>query len=143
MEIAQSAGFVAFGTKKWELLRRIDDLRAGASVPVLMYPSHEEDAPAKDSFLVCWFGWYVGHVQSRGGAHPLGMKHRPPTTSHYESDNKGYWAAFWHGEGLRELPKERQLPIGKIGTIKGGWRKDAPPRGPELVALPDILSNED
>lgn len=134
-EVAQRTGFVAFGTRRWELLRKIDELREGAPVPVLIYPSHE-DVPAKDS---CWFSWYVGHEQSRGSAHPLDMKHRSPTA---EDDTRD-WAAFWHVEGLRELPKEKQLPISKIGTIKGGWRKDAPPRGPELVALPEILSYED
>lgn len=140
-EVAQQTGFVAFGTKKWELLRKIDDLSGGLPVPALIYPSHE-GVPAKESFLVCWFGWYVGHAESRGGAHPSGMKHRPPTTAQSPGDNTGHWAAFWHVEGLRELPKEKQMPIGKIGTVKGGWRKDAPPRGPELVALPEILSDE-
>lgn len=52
-------------------------------------------------------------------------------------------AAFWRVAGLRELPKEKWLPIGKIGTIKDGWREDAPPRGPELVALPESLSYEE
>ena len=67
----------------------------------------------------------------------------PPTTAQYPDDNKGHWAAFWHVEGLRELPKEKRLRISKIGSIKEGWRKNAPPRGPELVALPELLSYED
>jgi hypothetical protein len=140
-DIAAREGFVAFGTRKWELLRKLDELREGAPVPALIYPSHE-DVLAKDSFVVCWFGWYIGHEQSRHGAHPLEMKHRPPTTAQYPSDNRGHWAAFWHVRGLRELPKEKHVQIGKIGTVKGGWRKDAPPRGPELVALPETLSYE-
>lgn len=141
-EVSKHKGFVAFGTRKWELLRKLDVMCEGAPVPVLIYPSHE-DVPAKESFLVCWFGWYVGHVDGVMGQHPLGMNHRPPTTAQYPDDNKGHWAAFWHVEGLCELPKEKRLPISKIGTIKDGWRKNAPPRGPELVALPEILSYED
>jgi hypothetical protein len=141
-EIGACVGFVAFGTRKWELLRKLDEMREGARVAALIYPSRE-DVPAKDSFLVSWFGWYVGSVEVPSGRHPLGMKHRPPTTAQYPTDNKGHWAAFWHVEQLRELTKEKEVPIGKIGMVKGGWRKDAPPRGPELVALPDILSCEE
>jgi hypothetical protein len=27
-----------------------------------------------------------------------------------------------------------------IQTAKGGWRKDKPPRGPELVAMPSTIN---
>jgi hypothetical protein len=140
-EVEANKGFVAFGTRKWELLRLIDDRRGNSAVPVLIYPSHE-DIPAKDSFVVSWFGWYIGHVDAPNGRHPSGMEYRPASTSKYPNDNQGYWAAFWHVRGLRRLTKERCLAIGKVGTIKGGWRKDSPPRGPELVALPEVLSEE-
>jgi hypothetical protein len=140
--IAATQGFVAFGTRKWELLRKLDEMRQGAPVPALIYPSHEDD-PAKLTYSVCWYGWYDGSAETTSGQHPLGMKHRPPTTAQYPSDNLGHWAAFWHVKGLRELPKEKHIAIGKLGTIKGGWRKNAPPRGPELVALPEILSHEE
>lgn len=90
-----------------------------------------------------WFGWYVGHIDGKNGAHPDGKRYRPATTFQYPADNKGYWASFWHLAGLRKLPKEKQITIGKIAGYTGGWRKDAPPRGPELVTLPDLLSNEE
>jgi hypothetical protein len=140
--VAAKEGFVAFGSMKWEFFRRVDELRHGRKVPVLLYPSHE-DVPAKLSYLVAWFGWYTGHVDSVGGAHPLGMRHRPPTTGQYNSDNIGHWAVFWHVAGLRKWPKERHRPISEIETVKGGWRMNAPPRGPELVAAPYDLSNEE
>jgi len=140
MVVAAETGFVAYGTRKWELLREVDNRREGDPVPVLIYPSHE-DVPARDTFVVTWFGWYTGHVDSKNGAHPQGMTHRPETTAQYAADNKGLWAAFWHVESLRRLPPDKRLPISKIGTIAGGWRKNAPPRGPELVALPEILES--
>ena len=140
-EIGTREGFVVFGTRKWELLRKLDELRGGAPVPALIYPSHE-DTPAKLSYVVCWYGWYVGSVETANGQHPLDMKHRPPTTANYIGDNRGHWAAFWHVEGLRQLPKTRHVPIGKLGTIKGGWRKNAPPLGPELVEFPELLADE-
>lgn len=134
-DIARKTGFVAFGSRKWELFRQIDELRSGAPVPVLIYPSHE-DMAVKVSFIVSWVGWYIGCEESGSGRHSRGMSHRPPTTEQYGSDNQGHWAVFWHVRDLRELPIEQQLPISAIQTVKGGWRTSAPPRGPELVATP-------
>jgi len=135
--VCHEQGSVAFGTMKWELFRQIDELREGSRVAALIYPSHDENLPAKDSFIVSWFGWYTHSVESKGGAHPEGMKFRPPTAA-----VDGQWAIFWHVAGLRELPQSKQLPIRKIQGFKGGWRKNAPPRGPELVTLPELLSYE-
>src|SRR5690606_29577888 len=112
-DVATAEGFVAFGSMKWELFRRVDALRGGQEVPVLIYPSHE-GAPAKLSFVVSWFGWYIGHVDSVGGSHPDNMKHRPPTTGHFPPDNSGHWAVFWHVTRLRQLSKELRMPIGDI-----------------------------
>lgn len=137
-EIARNTGFVAFGSRKWELFRKVDELRSGARVPVLIYPSLEE-VPAKDSFIVSWVGWYVGSEESGSGKHSKGMAHRPPTTGQYTPDNHGHWAVFWHVCDLRELRAAQPLPISAIQTVKGGWRKSAPPRGPELVATPSTL----
>lgn len=140
--VARREGLVAYGTMKWELLGKVDGMRKGARVAVLMYPSHE-DVPAKDSFVVSWFGWYEGSVYSVNGAHPDGMKYRPQSTAKYPADNRGHWAAFWHVKNLRALSADKQISIGKIQGYKGGWRKDKPPRGPELVTLPEKLSYED
>ncbi|MBX4863814.1 hypothetical protein HJA86_28450 [Rhizobium bangladeshense] len=137
--IAEAEGFVAFGSRKWELFRKVDELRDGAAVPVLIYPSHE-DVPVKDSFIVSWFGLYVGAQESGNGTHPLGMKHRPPTTGQYGADNKGHWAVFWHVKDLAELTHSQKMPISALQTVKGGWRKDKPPRGPELVAMPSTIN---
>jgi hypothetical protein len=137
-EISGNTGFVAFGSRKWELFRKVDELRADQRVPVLIYPSHE-DVPAKDSFIVSWVGWYVGCEESGNGKHSNGMLHRPPTTGQYSSDNQGHWAVFWHVSELCELAAAQRLAISAIQTVKGGWRKSSPPRGPELVATPSTL----
>lgn len=140
--IDETTGFVAFGTNKWELFQKIDSLKGHARTAVLIYPSWGTEL-VDTGFKVSWFGWYHGHTHSKGGAHPDGLTHRPPTTSSYPKDNAGHWAAFWHIKRLRRLPKEKQISISKIATIKDGWRKNAPPHGPELVALPELLSYED
>lgn len=137
-QIAHDTGFVAIGSRKWELFRQIDDMRAGSPVPVLIYPSHE-DVPAKASFVVSWKGWYVGSEEASRGRHSAGMKHRPPTTGQHEGDNHGHWAVFWHIQNLIELPLAQRVAISSIQTVKGGWRKAAPPRGPELVAQPSTI----
>lgn len=141
LEVQSHEPFVAYGTRKWELFQQVDALREGRRVPMLLYPSHE-DTQAKATFIVSWFGWYIGQEYSKGGAHSQGMKYRPESTAKYSNDNRGYWASFWHVAGLRELPSDKRLPIGKIQGFKGGWRKTAPPRGPELVTLPELLSYE-
>jgi hypothetical protein len=141
LDVAAIHDKVAYGTRKWELFRQVEALREGQPVAMLIYPSHEDEL-AKSNFIVSWFGWYVSSIDGIGGAHPEGMKYRPPSTAAYPSDNKGHWANFWHVKGLRELPPDKRLPIGKIQGFKGGWRKTAPPRGPELVTLPELLSYE-
>jgi hypothetical protein len=112
-EVAQREGFVAFGTTCWELLRDLDVLREGSRVPVLVYASHAEDGEGEAD--VTWAGWYVGSTESRGGAHPQGMKHRPPTTA---SDKAGHWAVFWHVTDLRELPPQCRQPIATLRNFK-------------------------
>lgn len=136
--IAAENGFVAFGSRKFELFRDIDERREGEPVPVLIYPSHEDD-PTKTSSLVSWVGWYIGSEETQNGRHSLGMKHRPPTTGQYATDNKGHWAVFWHVQKLSALPAADRFPISKLQTVKGGWRKDAPPRGPDIVAWPTFI----
>ena len=134
-KIARDKGFVAFGSRKFELFRKVDELRKGEPVPVLIYPSHEENG-FNGSYLVSWFGWYIDSEESDSGHHSQGMEHRPPTTAAYSDDNNGHWSVFWHVKNLTQLPKADWFPISKVQTIKGGWRKNAPPRGPELVDVP-------
>ena len=145
--IAEATGFVAFGTRKWELLRELntkrcdDDGLITGRVAVLIYASLDS-IPAQNSSIVSWFGWYDGSEETSNGAHSQKMKHRPPTTAAYPTDNRGHWAAFWHVRGLRELPLAKRKPVGEIARIVGGLRKNAAPHGPELVELPETLSYE-
>ena len=143
MEIVAQGDYVAFGTRKWELFRKLDGMREpGDRVRALIYPS-EEDVEVKLTFRVCWLGWYVGHIQTKSGAYPGdAKKHRPQSTEQYRGDRIGHWAAFWHVSDLHELPKKDQFPIGKIPRITGGLRANAAPRGPEIVGLPEALSHE-
>ena len=35
-KVSEQKGFVAFGTRKWEMLRKLDEMREGAPIPVLI-----------------------------------------------------------------------------------------------------------
>src|SRR4051812_17474328 len=94
LTVCSKQSFVAFGTRKWEFFANLDHRREGQRVAALIYPSHDEELPAKDSCVVSWFGWYTGSVASVGGAHPQGMKYRPSTTAQYDADNQGHWTTF-------------------------------------------------
>jgi hypothetical protein len=139
--VAKDTGYVAFGSMKWELFRDIDQRRGDAAVPVLIYPS-ADDSPTSLALRIAWCGLYIGSSESKGGAHVSGMRHRPSSTEKYAGDNKGHWAVFWHVSDLRRIEPAKQLPISALQTVKGGWRKNAPPRGPELVQVPDALRAE-
>lgn len=135
-EIADSEGFVAFGSMKWELFRQLDTIRNEQPVPVLIYPSHE-GVSAKLTFTIAWTGWYIGHVEAVGGAHPDGMKHRPKSMAKYANDVSGYWAVFWHVKDLKPLPEDEHQPISSLKShASSKYRLNAPPRGPEIVARP-------
>ena len=140
--VAETQGFVAFGTRKWQLLRQLNRMRCDVDgqvtgrVAVLIYQSQEDDQ-AQNSWVVSWFGWYAGSEETNTGAHSGKMQYRPPTTVSSPTDNVGHWSAYWHVSALRKLPLSKQQPIGKIGRIAGGLRKGAAPRGPELVELPN------
>lgn len=136
--VAAERGFVAFGSRKFELFRLIEERREGWPVPVLIYASHEEE-PVTLNSLISWVGWYIGSEETHSGRHSRGMEHRPATTADNPTDNLGYWAVFWHVERLQPLAVENRFPLSRLQTIAGGWRKDAPPRGPELVARPSFV----
>lgn len=140
LAVAQATGFVSFGSQKWELFREVDKLRLGADVPVLIYPSHERDE-AKVTFRVTWSAWYIGHTDdglTKREDEKTG--HRPPTTFGFPEDNSTGWAIFWRVRDLTPLAPERQCPIKELESFKTEyWRKNAPPRGPEIIARPNFI----
>ena len=143
LAVCSKEGSVAFSTRKWKFFRDLHERRDGQPVAALIYSSHDEDLPARDTFIASWFGWYVRSVDSRGGAHPDGMRFfRTPADPNHPPGNKGPWINYWHVKDLRELSKEKRLAIGKIQGFEDGWRKNVPPRGPELVTLSELLSYE-
>ena len=132
--VVKTQGRVAFGSRAWEVFRELDALRAGQSVDVYIYASRSDDSQLEAS----WHGRYIGHVESVGGAHPAGMKYRPPSTQKSPADNVGHWAIFWELDTLHELAPTERLRVSDFTGF--GKRKQYGigfvPEGPLLVEHP-------
>ncbi len=135
VDVCEAQGKVAFGSRAWEVFRQLDLERNGAPVDVYIYASMGRTA---DRLEASWHGRYIGHVEAKNGAHPDGMRFRPPSTAVNPSDNKGYWAVFWEVDSLRELAPEDRIPTGEfIGYDSGkAYKKNFIPEGPLLVTKP-------
>jgi hypothetical protein len=134
-EVADKEGRVAFGSKKWEIFRGLDKLRKGNPVDVYIYASH---GGGDREFATSWHARYIGYVDSQMGAHPAGMRYRPPSNGQSASDNSGYWAVFWEVENLQQLPEEKRI---SLADLTGYGKKKAyghafPPEGPIIIEHP-------
>lgn len=121
---------VAFGSMDFELFRQADERRGDKAVEVFIYASFAKNRPLKPE--VSWHGLYVGHVQSRGGKHPEGMKFRPPSTV---SDTPT-WAIFWEVEELK--PLSSPIAIASLTGLekKSNYKSRFHPEGPLLITYP-------
>lgn len=133
-EVCGREGKIAFGSNVFELFRELDNERAGLEVDVFFYASK---SGAVDQ-TVSWHGVYVGNVESIGGAHPDGMRFRPPTTARYPEDNSGHWGIFYEVRELKELGDDDRLAVSDLtGYGKGRrYKDDFPPRRPYLIEHP-------
>lgn len=130
--VAEAQGKVAFGSRAWEVFRRLDGLRNGLPVDVWIYASHAHEGGAPK---VTWHARYVGHVEAVRGAHPAGAKYRPPSTTDGGEDTANYWAIFWEVQGLRRLAPAEVVPVTDFQGLDRRSRYAARfvPEGPLLV----------
>ena len=133
--VCKHQGKVAFSSRAWEIFRKLDRLRNGQPVDVYIYASH---LPGRPSIKVSWHGIYLGHVEGIHGAHPKGMKFRPPSSANYEDDNSGHWAIFWEVARLKELAPQKHIPMGRFIGWNKSWfyKSNFVPEGPILVHHP-------
>lgn len=129
-EVAQQQGKVAFGSRAFELFRKLDEIREGLAVDVYIYASHTNRMPKLE---VSWQGRYVGTVENPRADD---LQFRPPST--LGEEGLGYWALHWHVEELRELLSPERIPTADLT----GWDKKKPygrgfaPEGPLLIEHP-------
>jgi len=131
-------GKVAFGSRAWEVFRKADEERQGLPVRVLIYPSHPISTHHRGP-KVAWEALYIGQVAAKNGAHPHGMKFRPPSTGKYLTDNYGHWALFWEVTELTSLPPSEMISIRDLRGLdkKGYYGRTFVPEGPLLIEYPD------
>lgn len=111
LEVCGNEGKVAFGSRAFQVFEQADALRNEIEHDVFIYPSlGSKFGPPKAR----WHGTYIGHVHSIGGAHPEGMRFRPPTTAENPSDNSGRWAIFYELKNLTELSKQDSLAMNRF-----------------------------
>jgi hypothetical protein len=132
VDVIAANGRVAFGSRSWEVFRRLDALRKSAPVDVLLYASHARSHPGSRA---TWRGVYVGHVDGNNGAHPEGMRFRPPSTSRYREDNKEHWAVFLELSHVQPLPESAHVRTSDLrGLEKSKYFADGfVPEGPMLI----------
>jgi hypothetical protein len=89
-------------------------------------------------FEATWHGGYIGHVDGINGAHPSGMRYRPPSTAKYPSDNQGLWAIFWEVEALRQLPPSKRLRLADLTGFgkRRVYGRGFIPEGPMIIEHP-------
>ena len=132
MNTLASEGKLAFGSSAWGVFRELDERTAGMDVDVYIYAS-ESSKPGPPKVL--WRASYLGHVESRNGAHPDGMTYRPQSTRENAQDNRGHWAIFWEIDGLQELQKDEAIPMNLFRGLSSGkpFVSSFVPHGPTLV----------
>lgn len=130
--VVTTEGKVAFGSRAWEVFRELDKIRGNQPVDVFIYASHSGNSGQPKA---TWKARYIGHVEGRKGAHPDGLKFRPPSTTQSVSDNAGHWAIFWEVQDLQQLPTADAVPISDMQGYgrKAKYRKDFFPGGPILI----------
>jgi hypothetical protein len=94
--VCRERGYVSFGSMKWELFAKVDEMRQGEKVPVLIYPSYESDV-AKLTFKVGWTATYVKQITDREERIAEEQLYRPPTTVGDDAirDSAMDWVIFW------------------------------------------------
>jgi len=121
---------VAFGSMDFELFRQADEKRGDKAVEVFIYASLAKNRSLKSE--VSWHGLYIGHVQSRSGRYPQGMKYRPPSTA----SERPTWAIFWEVEELK--PLSSPLAIASLRGLgkKSNYQSRFTPESPSLIVYP-------
>jgi hypothetical protein len=104
-------------------------------VDAYLYASHTDGPLILEA---TWHARYIGHVESVNGAHPSGMRYRPPSTAKYPSDNQGHWAVFWEVESLREVSAAERRRLADFTGFgkRRPYGRNFVPEGPLLVEHP-------
>lgn len=136
IKTAKEHGKAAYGSRKYDVFHRLDQLRDGEPVPVYIYASHPEQPVGPK---VTWEGLYVGFVPAAGlGRYPDDMKYRPPSATKHPDDVAGHWLIYWHVSKLKRLDEDDWISIADICRYKTQkpYGEGFVPEGPIIVGHP-------
>lgn len=135
LKVCDTEGRVAFGTRAWEVLRYLDTQKKMQSeIEVYIYASLAAPSiPAK----ISWGARFVRYVDSRNGAHPDGMRYRPPSTAGEDVPSQRAWAGFWEVSELTRFLEGLVFPVFELTGLgkEKAYKKNFVPEGPTLVHL--------
>lgn len=130
-EVCAQQGKVAFGSRDFELFRKLDTARGKDDINVFIYASMPQESIGA---MVSWQGVYVGHVEARrNGTHPAGARFRPITA--YETDQPSSWVIYWE---VRDLEEIEPFPIKSLRGFdkKAYYAPHFVPERPLLIEYP-------
>lgn len=146
MELLTEKEYVAFGSMKFELFHEIELVLAGDrnpnNVPVLIYPSHGKEGEVDDEipYEVSWKASYFELADTRDKMRfdeENGFRPKSTMVETEAANLPGGWGLYWRVKNLERLPEGRRIAIRDIKSYgRKYWRKDSPPRGPEIVQRP-------
>lgn len=106
-------GRVAFGSRDFEVFRRLDELREGAPCQVLIYASQPNIPPAGLP-RITWTATYLRTVDARSDGSPPKGIFRPVSTERYAGDQKGHWGVYWEVTDIRKMEGDERLAIASL-----------------------------
>lgn len=138
LTIADEVPYVCFGSDLFHFFRSVDQDRGGADVPILLCATENQDSSA--SYIVKYFGWYVGAIEDATLQRVERKDGRIPPSAR-ENRAAGIatedWAVLYCVRDLRALAQHEVIRIDELtNAASGSSRALAAVRQPQRVSRP-------
>jgi hypothetical protein len=111
--MCSEVGRVSFGSRDFEVFRKLDEQREGAPCQVLVYASWP-NVPPVGFPRITWTATYLRTVDARSDGSPPKGIFRPVSTKNYPGDKKGHWGVYWEVTDLQKCEGDQQLAISSL-----------------------------
>lgn len=132
------SGHVAFGSRNFEVFRKLDEMRKGVPVDTFIYESHTDDTPTSPRCI--WHAIYIMAHETDDGSldKNLRTKLRTPAMLTHPADRIGHWAVYWEVRKLRKVDSKEIVKIGNLCGLdrKAFYKRGFIPRGPVIIIHP-------
>lgn len=106
-------GRVAFGSRDFEVFRKLDEQRDSVPCQAIIYASWPDTHPPGPP-RASWTATYLRTVEARSDGSPPQGIFRPDSTEKYPGDKKGHWAVYWEVADIRQLEDEERILISSL-----------------------------